>query len=57
MRATSRSKAVLIEQDKRCGRYCIPTEFFVLEQQKVIGNIFFGDSEVDDSTANSFEQQ
>ena len=44
LRASSRSKTALAEQDKRCSHYCIGTELSVLEQQKVIGDIFFGES-------------
>ena len=39
--SSSRGHGFLAEQDRRCAKYCIPTELEVLEQQSVIGDIFF----------------
>ena len=50
VRASSRNRSFLVEQDKRCGRYCIGTELSVLEQQRVIGDIFM--AELDQAQAN-----
>ena len=47
LRASSRSRAVLAEQDKRVANYCINAQLSVLLEQKVVGDIFFGSGEID----------
>ena len=46
LKASSKNRAFLAEQEKRCARYCIETDFGVLKSQKVIGDIFYGTDEV-----------
>jgi len=41
LRTSARNQSVLVEQDKRCARYCIATDLDVLLQQSCIADIFF----------------
>lgn len=41
LRASSRSRAVLAEQDRRCAIYCMPADLSTLLKQRVIGDVFF----------------
>lgn len=41
LKASSRSKTYMAQQDKRVSKYCIQTDLSVLLAQQVIGDIFF----------------
>ena len=44
LKASSKSRAFLAEQEKRCSNYCIQTDLSVLVEQSNIANIFFDEN-------------